>query len=153
VLHAQPTSSSLLCSTLYTVSTVQTTKFLNLLFSPVTCYFFPLSPKYFLSTLFSNTPSFRSSLNMTDQFLISNFRRVLNVVCFLLGNSPESEFCINDKLYKIQTPGNYPEESIQHDRQSFTPIQSTIISLYITHTDRCFSQNQTLVCRVCTHCD
>jgi len=25
-------------------------------------------------------------------FLISNFRRVLNVVCFLLGNSPASEF-------------------------------------------------------------
>jgi hypothetical protein len=24
--------------------------------------------------------------------LISNFRRVLNVVCFLLGNSPTSEF-------------------------------------------------------------
>jgi hypothetical protein len=24
-------------------------------------------------------------------FLISNFRRVLNVVCFLLGNSPASE--------------------------------------------------------------
>jgi len=27
-------------------------------------------------------------------FLISNFRRVLNVVCFLLGNSPASEFCM-----------------------------------------------------------
>jgi hypothetical protein len=27
-------------------------------------------------------------------FLISNFRRVLNVVCFLLGNSPASEFYI-----------------------------------------------------------
>ena len=26
--------------------------------------------------------------------LISNFRRVLNVVCFLLGYSPESEFCV-----------------------------------------------------------
>ena len=25
-------------------------------------------------------------------FMISNFRRVLNVVCFLLGNSPASEF-------------------------------------------------------------
>jgi hypothetical protein len=25
-------------------------------------------------------------------FLISNFRHVLNVVCFLLGNSPASEF-------------------------------------------------------------
>jgi len=27
-------------------------------------------------------------------FLISNFRRVLNVVCFLLGDSPASEFYI-----------------------------------------------------------
>jgi len=29
--------------------------------------------------------------NMT-LFLISNFRRVLNVVCFLVGNSPAPEF-------------------------------------------------------------
>jgi hypothetical protein len=28
----------------------------------------------------------------TYRFLISNFRHVLNVVCFLLGNSPASEF-------------------------------------------------------------
>ena len=27
-----------------------------------------------------------------DMFLISNFRRVLNDVCFLLGDSPASEF-------------------------------------------------------------
>ena len=33
-------------------------------------------------------------------FLISNFRRVLYVVCFLLGNSPA---------------GNYPEENTQYD--------------------------------------
>ena len=70
-------------------------------------------------------------------FLISNFRRVLNVVCFLLGNSPSSEFymatfrntlsvafhrqvgwpmkmeyrdCSETSAYTIQTPGNYPEE-------------------------------------------
>jgi hypothetical protein len=30
-------------------------------------------------------------LYSTYSFLISNFRRVLNVVCFLLGNSPASE--------------------------------------------------------------
>ena len=28
----------------------------------------------------------------TSEFLISNFRLVLSVECFLLGNSPESEF-------------------------------------------------------------
>ena len=64
--------------------------------------------------------------------------RVSNVVCFILGNSPVSEFymptfrntlsvpslhlsayedgteCSETSAYKIQTPGNYPEESIQH---------------------------------------
>ena len=43
-------------------------------------------------------------------FLISSFRRVLYVVCFLLGNSPASGVYIP---YKLQTPGNYPKESIQ----------------------------------------
>ena len=69
--------------------------------------------------------------------------------CFLLGNSPASEFymptflntlfhlhrqvgvknpshipayedgteCSETSAYKIQTPGNYPEESIQHSEQ------------------------------------
>jgi hypothetical protein len=67
-------------------------------------------------------------------FLISNFRRVLNVVYFLLGNSPASKFyvptfrntlfhlhrqvsttpyedgteCSETSAYKIQTPENYP---------------------------------------------
>jgi len=61
------------------------------------------------------------------------------VVCFLLGNSPASEFymptfrntlsvpsssayedgteCSETSAYKIQAPGNYPEESIQHSEQ------------------------------------
>ena len=34
-------------------------------------------------------------VNISYIFLISNFRRVLNVVCFVPGNSPTSEF-----LYK-----------------------------------------------------
>ena len=83
------------------------------------------------------------SENMTAElFLISNFRRVLNVVCFLLRSSPASEFCMptfrntlfhfhrrvgmkmeqtecsETLAYKIQTPLNYPEESIQHDCRS-----------------------------------
>ena len=33
-----------------------------------------------------------NTFNRKLAFLISNFRRVLNVVCFLLGNSPVSEF-------------------------------------------------------------
>jgi hypothetical protein len=35
-----------------------------------------------------------TGLNKDILLLISNFRRVLNVVCFLLGNSPASEFYI-----------------------------------------------------------
>jgi len=54
--------------------------------------------------------------------LISNFRRVLIVVCFLLGDSPASEIymptfrntvCSETSAYKFQTPGNHPKESIQ----------------------------------------
>jgi len=51
------------------------------------------------------------------------------VVCFLLGNSPASEFYMptfqntlfhlhrqvgETSAYKIQMPGNYPDENIQH---------------------------------------
>jgi hypothetical protein len=59
------------------------------------------------------------------------------VVCFLLGNSPASEIymptfrntlfhlyplmkmeqCSETSAYKIQTRGNYPEESIKHLEQ------------------------------------
>jgi len=40
-----------------------------------------------------------------ELFLISNFRRVLNVMCFFLGNSLVSEFYIYIKFRH----GNYPE--------------------------------------------
>jgi len=71
-------------------------------------------------------------------FLISNFRCVLNVVFFLLGDSSVSEFympafrntynpvilpahtayedrteCSETSAYKIQTPWNHPKERIQ----------------------------------------
>jgi len=73
-------------------------------------------------------------------FLISNFRRVLNVVWFLLGDSSASELymptfrntlfhlhrqvertylpmkmeqCSETSAYIIQAPGNHPKESIQ----------------------------------------
>jgi len=47
-------------------------------------------------------------------FLISNLPRVLNVICFLLPMKMEQTECSETSAYKIQTPGNYPEESIQH---------------------------------------
>jgi hypothetical protein len=49
-----------------------------------------------------------------SDFLISKFRRVVNVVRFLLGNSAASQFYMLTLAYKIQTPGDYPEESVQH---------------------------------------
>jgi hypothetical protein len=53
----------------------------------------------------------KSKLRVVDcgTFLISNFCRVLNVVCFLLGNSP---------AYNFQTLGNYLEESTQRLRNT-----------------------------------
>ena len=54
--------------------------------------------------------------------MISNFHPVLNIVRFLLSNSilhtylpmkMEQTECSETSAYKIQTPGNYPEESIQ----------------------------------------
>ena len=60
-------------------------------------------------------------------FLVLNFRRVLNVLYFLLDISPAPEEFTPTCLWiwnrqsvpkrrhkKIQTPGNYPEESIIH---------------------------------------
>ena len=46
------------------------------------------------------------------QFLISSFRRVLYVLCFLLSDYPASGVYMP---YKLQTPGNYPKENIQHE--------------------------------------
>jgi hypothetical protein len=84
--------------------------------------------------------NFLNFSGIIDIFLISNFRPVLNSVFFLLGDSRASEFYMptfrntlfhlhrqvgilhtyqpmkmeqTESAYKIQTPGNYPEESIQ----------------------------------------
>jgi len=83
--------------------------------------------------------------------LVSNIPRVLNVVCFLLGNSPASAFykptfrntlfhlhkqvgtkmeqteCSETLAYKIQTPGNYPEESTQPSTDSLNPDFSPVV--------------------------
>jgi hypothetical protein len=39
--------------------------------------------------------------------LISNFRRVLNVVCLLLGNFPASEFCMRKLRNTLSVPSSY----------------------------------------------
>ena len=98
-----------------------------------------------------------SKLQKPTIFVILDFKlfcRVLNVVCFLLGDSPVSEFymptfrntlfhlhrqvgactylpmkmeqteCSETSAYKIQTPGNHPKESIQHIFMSVRPYVS-----------------------------
>ena len=81
----------------------------------------------------------RHSCYITDNtciFLILNFRPVLNVVCFLLGNSPALNFVCQlfetlcsifirgyengtefseTSAYKVQTAKNCPEKSILQD--------------------------------------
>ena len=76
------------------------------------------------------------------------------VVCFLLGNSPASEFymqvgkftylpmkmeeteCSETSAYKIQTPGNYPEESIQHTENGVS-LKSMVFT-YLLHGTESF---------------
>jgi hypothetical protein len=98
-----------------------------------------------------STCFYRPRLNSQWLFLISNFCRVLCALCFLLGNSPASEFymptfrntlsvpssyylpmkmeetdCSETSAYKIQTPANYPEENIQQS-QWLVKIQPSFI--------------------------
>ena len=49
-----------------------------------------------------------------EEFLISNFLRILNIVFFLLGDFPASKLYI-PTLRKIQTPGNHPKEEYKDD--------------------------------------
>ena len=45
--------------------------------------------------------------NSVRLFLISNFCHVLNVVCFLLGNSPASEFYMPTFQNTLSVPSSY----------------------------------------------
>jgi len=77
-----------------------------------------------------------------------SFLRKFKVVIFLLGNSLASEFytptfrntlfltmkmeqteCFETSAYKIQTPGNYPEENIQHTEHEES-LKSRNLSLF-----------------------
>jgi hypothetical protein len=61
------------------------------------------------------------------------------VVCFLLGIFPASEFlyadvsehpvCSETLTNKIQTPGNYPDENIQHSKRD-EGLKSRIVCIY-----------------------
>jgi hypothetical protein len=69
---------------------------------PNTVYYFNARYYYHSSSLGYNLHSVTTSLHLTLQA-----SEIWIIIGFLLGNSPVSEF-------KIQMPGNYPEESIQH---------------------------------------
>jgi len=94
-----------------------------------------------------------------------NNRRVLYVVCFLLGNSPASEFymptfrnnlfhlhrqvhllvyedeteCFETSENRIQTPGNYPEENIRqvnnHSPETFFETHNAAKWIVLTRFD------------------
>jgi hypothetical protein len=58
------------------------------------------------------------------------------LICFLLGNSPASEFgteCSETSAYKVQASGNYPEESILHSEQGES-LKSGNVYLYVIVT-------------------
>jgi hypothetical protein len=115
-------------------------------------------------TLFIPCIGFKTTAQVTPKntsFLTSNFRRVVNVVCILLGNSPASEVymasiqstlsvpsswgcrctyqpmkieqpeCSEMSAYKIQTPGNYPEESIQQIHHSIVYAYYLLLNPYM----------------------
>ena len=87
-----------------------------------------------------------------DSFLISNFHCALYVVCFLLGNSPASEFSMpmfqnslsersETLAYKIQPPGNYPEESIQQGTPCLPDLNSCNFYFWGILKDNIFINN------------
>jgi len=50
-------------------------------------------------------------VKISAMFLISNFRRFLNFLCFLLGNSPESEFYMPTILNILSVPSSEADEA------------------------------------------
>ena len=49
-----------------------------------------------------------------SEFYMPTFRNTLSVPCSWTGRYEDGTECSKTSAYKIQTPGNYPEESIQH---------------------------------------
>jgi len=87
----------------------------------------------------SNVPCIESKSNTaTSGYLISNFRHVLNaffwviprrlnIICRCIGvpACEDGTECSETLAYKIQTPGNYPEESIQQ-HQFILTVQMSV---------------------------
>ena len=74
-----------------------------------------------------NTKALKKKANTNRLFLISNFGRVLNVVCFLLGNSPASEFYMptfrNTLFNRHRQVGTVAYPGIFFGRGGFQQIQ------------------------------
>ena len=99
-----------------------------------------------------------------SSFLISNFRRVLNVLFFHLGDTPASEFCVptfrktlsvlssqvvpvkvemteyfETSAHKIQTPGSHPNERIQYTSSfMLNNVFSTTQAIFVENIPLCF---------------
>jgi hypothetical protein len=82
-------------------------------------------------------------------FLFSNFCCVLNVVCFRFGTLclfhlhrrisayEDGTECSKTSAYKIQTPVNYPEESIKQCLIYFVQFHSTSAPYTFMHSFMC----------------
>jgi hypothetical protein len=56
-----------------------------------------------------------------DEFLISNFRRVLNAVCFLLSNSPASE--VNMPTLTLSVPPSQAGGRVYNSAHTYLPMK------------------------------
>jgi hypothetical protein len=57
--------------------------------------------------MFTYLPTQKHTFNVFETFVISNFRRVLYVVCFHLGNSLASEFYMPTFRNALSVPSSY----------------------------------------------
>jgi len=71
----------------------------------------------------------------TKYFLFLSFRRVLNVICSFLGNSPASEFLLPS--IRTQTPGNYQKRNKLHTKY--------LLKIYLKYVNPNSPHRQTVV--------
>jgi len=73
-------------------------------------------------------------------------REALQIGAYPLMKMEQIE-CSETSAYKIQTPGNYPEESIQHSEQDES-LKSRILNLYGEETARQSIYSSPIACTV-----
>ena len=63
------------------------------------------------------------------EYCLSHLHRRVGTVYYLPMKMEQTE-CSETSAYKIQTPGNYPEESIQHFFLMLVQLVTTLLGLY-----------------------